>query len=386
MATNLVSSILQMLPPDVIVRLASAVGIDRSLVQKAVTAAIPAILASFAGLASKSGGARQLSDVLSQQKPGGLDAMLGALGGSPQSVRSNSENGLDLLSMAMGRGGLGALTSALGNYANISAGKSESLLGLIAPFVVGGLAKQQTQSGLDAGGLASLLKSQSDQIASALPSGFANQLRDSGFLDTLEGDVRRKTETLASAATTAAQPVRERAEAAQAAARSATQPTSTSRGMETWPYWLAAVAILAGIGLYYMMNNMRDTQVAEPASKSGSQTTGAATPTPTAAELSGVVTSSVNGMRTALQGITDPASAQAALPKLQQMNTELDKIREAATRLPPQGRATIADQLTAMIPGFNELCERVLAIPGVAPVAKPVIDSMRAKLDNMTRA
>jgi hypothetical protein len=33
-----------------------------------------------------------------------------------------------------------------------------------------------------------------------------------------------------------------------------------------------------------------------------------------------------------------------------------------------------------MMPAFNQLCERVLAIPGVAQVLKPSVDSLKAKL------
>ena len=385
MATNLVSSILQMLPPDVIGRIASALGLDRTMAQKAVSAAIPAILASLAGLVSKSGGVRQLSDMLAQQNPGGLESLLGALGGSPQAVRSSSEHGLDMLSTAMGGGGLNSLTSALGDYAGLGAGKSESLLGLLAPFIVGGLAKQQAKAGLDAGGLASLLKSQGEQIAAAMPQGFASRLRDSGFLDTLDGDLRRKAESVASATPSTAHQVRDMDETTYAASGSAM--ASAQQGMTTWPYWLAGLAILAGIGLFYMRDVDKGTDVAEqPVKTAPPQTTGLASANPTPAEVTGVVTSSVNGMRNVLEGITDPASAQAALPKLQQMNADLEKLSDAATRLSPDARSTLANQLTNVMPAFNQLCDRVLAIPGVAAIAKPLIDSMRTKLDTMARA
>jgi hypothetical protein len=385
MATNLVSSILQMLPPEVIGRIASALGLDRTMAQKAISAAIPAVLASLAGLVSRSGGVNQLSEMLAQQKPGGLESLLGALGGSPEAVHSNSEHGLDTLATAMGGGGINALTSALSDYVGLNADKSESLLGLLAPFVMGGLAKQQAKSGLDAGGLASLLKSQGDQITAALPQGFASQLRDSGFLDTIDGGLRRKAESIASAASSTAHQVRDMGETSYAASRSAM--ASAQQGMTTWPYWLAGLAILAGIGLYYMSGLDNSMEVAQqPAKTAPAQTTGLASANPTAAELTGVVTSSVNGMRNVLQGITDPASAQAALPKLQQMNADLEKISAAATRLPAEGRSALSNQLTNVMPAFNQLCERVLAIPGVAAIAKPLIDSMRTKLDTMARA
>ena len=64
MATNLVSSVMQFLTPDVVAKIARTLGIDPDLAQKVVAAAVPAILASFGGLAAKPAGAQQLSNAL----------------------------------------------------------------------------------------------------------------------------------------------------------------------------------------------------------------------------------------------------------------------------------------------------------------------------------
>src|SRR5215510_3192155 len=72
MPTNLIALIAQFLTPDMIARIASALGIDRTLAQKAIDAAVPAMLARLAGHASKPEGARQLSNVLAQQAPDAL--------------------------------------------------------------------------------------------------------------------------------------------------------------------------------------------------------------------------------------------------------------------------------------------------------------------------
>jgi hypothetical protein len=377
MSTSLISSIMQFVTPDLIAKLASALGLDRSAAQKAVAAAIPAILASLSSLASKPGGIQQLSGALAQQKPGAINDVMAAIGGTGQAARS--DEGADMLSTLLGSGGLNALTSAIGSYAGISSGKSETLLGLLGPIVMGAIGQQQRKTGLDAGGLASLLASQKDQIAAALPSGFTSQLRDSGFLDTLDGTFRRGAE-----APSGFRPAGDVGEAAMAASRQAGSPS----GVTTWPYWLATIAILAALGWFFLPG--RDgTQVAEqpprPATIS-SETVGRAAPSQTAVDLSSQLIRSVDGMRSTLMGITDTASAQAAMPKLRQMSAELDSINSAATQLPPQGRALMATQIGQVMPAFEQLCDRVLAIPGVAPVAKPLIDTMRTKLDAMSRA
>jgi len=380
MATNLVSTLMQFVTPDLIAKIASALGLDRTIAQKAVGAGVPAILASLASLASKPGGAQQISSALTQQKSNTLDSLMSALGSSSQTARS--EEGADMLSSLMGTGGLNALTSALSSYAGIGAGKTGTLLGLLGPMVMGALSQYQRRSGLDASSVASQLTSQQDQIAAALPPGFADKLRDSGFMDTLDRGMRRSAETVAATARRAS----DMSEAAIASSSRAAAATA-QRTATTWPYWVAALAILAGLGWYYAAQR-ESTQVAEQKQTPppAAETTGAGTPSQTVAQLTGQLTNQVDGMRTALQGITDSATAQAALPKLQQMSSELDKLSNAAMQLSPDARKTIATQISTAMPAFNQLCDKVLAIPGVAPIAKPVIDAVLSKLDNLARA
>ena len=67
MATNLVSLVLQFLTPDLVARIASALGLDRNIVQSAVGAAVPGLLASLGGVAAQPGGAQKLADATRQQ-------------------------------------------------------------------------------------------------------------------------------------------------------------------------------------------------------------------------------------------------------------------------------------------------------------------------------
>src|SRR5262249_8841034 len=59
------------------------------------------------------------------------------------------------------------------------------------PLFMGTIAKQQGPSGLSAGTIASLLTGQKDNIAAALPSGFASSLGDTGLLCSI-GDTARR--------------------------------------------------------------------------------------------------------------------------------------------------------------------------------------------------
>lgn len=377
MAANLVSLIMQFVTPDLLAKFASALGVDRGTTQKAVGAGIPAILANLAGVASKPGGAQQLSGAIEQMKPGALDNLIGAIGSPAQAA--HSEQGTDLLSSLFGSGRLNALTSAIASHSGISASKSETLLGLLGPVAIGALGQQQRKMGLDANGISSLLASQKDQIAAALPSSLASYLRDSGLADTIGGGIHRGAEAASAAG-------RGAADMGQAAIAASSRAAMATPQMATWPFWLAGLAILAGLGWMYMAG--RDgLRVAEETSRPAPrETVGSGTPNQTAAELTSQLTKSVEGMRTTLQGITDPASAQAAMPKLQQMTADLDKLNNATTQLPPQARSLVAAQLASLMPAFNQICDRVLAIPGVAGVAQPLIDLMRTKLRTMSQA
>ena len=118
MATNLVSSIMQFLTPDMVAKIARTLGIDPDVAQKVVSAAVPAILASFAGLAAKPAGAQQLSETLEQQRPDMLSQTTGAIGGPDQ--KAIADTGTSLLSTLLGGGGLNGLVSAVSNFAGIN--------------------------------------------------------------------------------------------------------------------------------------------------------------------------------------------------------------------------------------------------------------------------
>ena len=184
MAVNLVSLVTQFLTPDVIARIASTLGLESTTVQKAISGSIPAILAGLAGVAVKPEGAQQLSGAVAQQSPTVLDNLTSVIGGAGQ--RAFADGGSSMLSKLLGGGTMNALTGAIGEFAGVSKTATGSLLGMLGPVVLGALGRQQRSAGLDASGLASLLASQKDQIAAAIPSGLANQLGGTGLLDMVD--------------------------------------------------------------------------------------------------------------------------------------------------------------------------------------------------------
>jgi hypothetical protein len=382
MATNLVSSVMQLLTPDVVAKIARTLGIDPDVAQKAVSAAVPAILASFAGLAAKPAGAQKLSDTLEQQRPNMLSQITGAIGGPDQ--KAIADTGSSLLSTLLGGGGLNGLVSAMSSFAGVNQSASKSMLGLLAPVVLGTLGQQQAGGGLDASGVANLLASQKDQIAAAMPSSLAGILGARGMLDAVDDGLRRGAGTATAAAGRMAGTMSDTATGAgQAAYAAARRPLTAS-----WPYWLLAVAVLAGLGWYFLGG--REQQIAEQTrglmNKVPGEIATKMAAAPNAAELTADLTSSVDSARTTLQGITDPATARAALPKLQQATDRLQKINDLAAQLPPNSRKQLASVVGASMPALNSLCDRALSNPQIAELAKPTIDALRTKLQLLAQA
>ena len=91
---NLISLALQYLTPDLIVKeAASALGVDRSLIGMAVTAARPQLIRSLAGIASMPDGDKRLDDIVIGQSTGFLESLVNSIGGARQRDLLNSSIG-----------------------------------------------------------------------------------------------------------------------------------------------------------------------------------------------------------------------------------------------------------------------------------------------------
>jgi len=375
MATNLVSLVMQFLTPDVIGRIATALGLDRNFLQSAISAAVPALLAGLSGAAEKPGGAEKLVDAVKQQS-GVLDNFVKTIGSGGQS--SLIDTGSRLLTSLLGGPDQSALAGAVAKFSGLSQNASGSLLGMLAPIVMGTIGKHIGARNLDANSLASLFSAQKDQIAQALPSGFGNLLRGTGLVNSL-GDAAGKAAATAGEATTiAAAATDQAAQYASSAARTvsttgqrATEAAATS-SVPTWLYWLVPLVILAGV-LWYLLNKQPGQVTQEPVTPTQSVVVGGV-------DVGKQLNDSLTALRSSLQGITDEASAKAALPKLQDVKTEFDKVTNLVGQLSPEQRKTIVGLVGPAMTTLNQLFDKVLAIPTVGEVLKPTIDALRANL------
>ena len=361
MATNIVSLVMQYLTPDMVGRIASAFGFDRNKVQSAVDAAVPGLLAAFNDVTTQPGGAQKLADAARQQvgSLGNFGSVLAAGGQS-----SLLEKGSQMLSSLVGGQSQNALSDAISKFTGLGQNASGSLLGMLAPVVMGAIAHHQgTTGGLDANSITRLFASQKNNIAAALPAGFGNLLSGTGLLNSL-GDAARTATTAGS-------------DAARAAASTARmvdqtgQRAASAAASSNWLYWLLPLAAAAVLLVYFAA---RPNDQTAPQGMSQAQTVAVGT------DIGKQLTSNISNVRTTLDGVTDVATAQAALPKLQEATAQIDKTGGQAAQLSADERKQIAGLVNPLMPAFNQVCDRVLAIPGVAQVLKPSVDSLKAKL------
>src|SRR5262245_58391660 len=99
MATNLVSLVMQFLTPEMIGRIASALGLDRGSTQSAIAAAVPALLAGLSNVASQPEGAQKVADAVRQQTTA-LGGFIDKLG--PGNQASLIDKGTQILSSLIG--------------------------------------------------------------------------------------------------------------------------------------------------------------------------------------------------------------------------------------------------------------------------------------------
>jgi hypothetical protein len=373
MAANLVSLVMQFLTPDMIGRIAAAIGVDRNLVQTAINAAVPALLAGFSSAAAKPGGGQSLVDAVKQHS-GVLEGFPNAI--SPEAQSSFVNRGSQLLASLLGAQDQSALAGAVAKFSGLGQNASGSLLGILAPVVIGTIGKQIGARNPDASSLTSLLSAQKEHIAQALPSGFNSLLGGTRILDALGGVSGTATAAAGQGTRAAVGTTDHAAQYASSTARAAgaVGVRATGATRPTWLYWLVPLAILAAILAYYLLNPA--TQVAEQSITPAQSPAGSV-------EVSKQLGDSLAALRTSLESVTDEASAKAAHPKLQEVKSQIDKVTNLVAQLSPEQRKTIAGVVGPAMPSLNKLFTQVLAIPGAEQVLKPTIDALKANLETL---
>ena len=385
---DIIKLVSQFATPAVLAQIASALGLSSGAVQKGLGAAVPGVLASLLGAANRPGATDALGSALGQA--GGLGDLLGS---DPAAAASR---GSDFLSSLLGGDGAGKLTDALGSYAGVPKAGAGSLLGLAGSMALGALGKQATEKGLDAQGVLGFLSSHKDEIAGALPADFSKALAGTGLLSGLP------------AAAAAAVPPRPAP--AQPVRTPPPPPPPAKSNWTKWLLWLIALAVLAWI-LMRLLAPTPEPVVEAPAPAPAPVATApapapapepapaaapapAATPAPAdsaaapaadplvvgGVDIGAGVIGALDTLTSTFSGITDAASAQAALPKLTEARDALNGFEGTVTALPAEGKSALKTLVAGALPTIQASADKLLADSAIAGVVKPVVDDILAKL------
>jgi len=185
MAQNIIGLLQNQLNDNLLTKISGLLGENKSGVTAAVGSALPAILLGLMQKGSEPNGAASLTKMLQEGKhDGGILDNLGNLLGGGAASKDFISSGKNVFGSLFGDKA-GAIADLIASASGISKNAGSSLLGILAPIVMGFLGKiLKTQGGLNPAGLTNLLLGQKDYIKSALPSGLT-QLMGVTNLDSL---------------------------------------------------------------------------------------------------------------------------------------------------------------------------------------------------------
>jgi hypothetical protein len=144
-------------------QLGRQLGTDEGTAQKAVGAALPALMAALAGNASRGEGAASLAKALEKDHDGGiLDDLTGFLG------RQDTRDGEGILKHALGARRQ-TVETEVAKQSGLDTSAVSGLLPMLAPLVMGALGREKRNQGLDIGGLTSMLSGEGQRAKEMAP-------------------------------------------------------------------------------------------------------------------------------------------------------------------------------------------------------------------------
>lgn len=391
MAFNIMDLVKDQIGDQLLGQLGNAAGTDGSQTSIAMSGALPGLLSGLTGAAQRPGGAGALFDTVSRQDDG-LLGNLGNLLGQGQGSQV-ADQGTSLLSSLLGDGAVGKLAGALAGFAGIGRSNTSSLLGLLAPIVIGAIKKHMMSNNLDAGGLASMLSSQQSNIDTAMPAGFGEQLKAQGFFDSIAGGGAPEPAPITPQAAPST---------AQTSHTAPAEPASSGGGLMKWLLPLAAILVLGFLGMrFFGGEDAAETTAAiegattdlaanatarmENVSTEALDAARAAMPDGVDLDgLTGQLDTVFDNTSTALSGITDEASASAAAGKLEEAGSALGTFENTFKRLPDAVKGPLASIVSNGLAQLQPLADKVLAMPGVGPVLEPVLRPMLDTLASLS--
>ena len=150
----------QSLGGDVVQNISQQLGANPAQAHSAIGAALPMLLAGLAHHA-QGDGADAMHAAMAQHDPSMLDNVPTALSGGGLNA------GGDLLGLVLGQH-QDTAQNAIAGASGLGARQAQQLLAMLAPLVMSAVARTSQQQGLNAGGLASLLQGEHEQVAQSM--------------------------------------------------------------------------------------------------------------------------------------------------------------------------------------------------------------------------
>ena len=367
MASNIIEVIKDHLGDNFADAAAGVTGLGAAQTRRTIGAAIPAVLAGILGATATPAGSNAFASALRTQDSNLLSNLsLRVAGGNRQSLINS---GIDILTCLLGEGKLSGLIDGLSSFGRIDQGAGKSLLGLVAPVVIGVLGEQQRARNLDTDGLIEMLEAQRGDIAEAIPWTLSTALQPTGLLDGLGDATRAAAGGVAAARRTAA--------SGAAAAAAAAQSVRRSSNWATYAVGLGVLAIVI-----WSVSRYLGTAPVEQASDTATQAAATADSMMVGdVDVGKEFTAFTDGLARAMKDVQDEATAKAALPKLSELTAKLDSLAPLVGKLPEGAKPAFAETVKTTIAGLQAEVDRVSAISGVSDAIKPALDALKGKLE-----
>ncbi len=229
---SLLDSVRAYLTPELISGASSAVREPESATRTALNTSIPSVLAGLTHLSSSSEGVTKLGSLVREGAFAPVADNASSLFGGGTPTTNMMSAGQQLLGNIFGENS-SSVTDMLARNSGIRSSSASSLMGMTAPLVLGVIGKYASSQGLNASGIASLLRSQKESIFGALPSGMSQLIGLSGprVVPPLSTNTYRDTPTTA---------VRDIPSQTYSAAPTVPSATSSKKWL-----WIALIALAA---------------------------------------------------------------------------------------------------------------------------------------------
>jgi hypothetical protein len=354
---NLVKLILDQLVGGNLTQLSTLLGVSDSKAQAAASAALPALLSGFSSLAGSGQGGQRLISALGQFQPEKLGDLASLLTGEGEEI---STRGNGLLTYLMEEKTLAGLASAVAGFSGLGEKQANQLLGYLSPLVMGALAQQFPGKKIDGQGLVQFFAEQKTSIAAGLPPRLS--LAQVPGLAALSGGTSAPHVTPAPQGKT------------QGIAAGA--PATSRLG---WLLPLIGV-VCAALAVQYWPKSKsavpapaKATEAEAPAPRGGGMDFSAMKAPAFGTMATGLATQ-FQQLTESLTGISDAATAEAALPTLTELAARLEGIQKEAESLTKDSKVMLPDLIQEIMVKPAEQLKRVALIPDVSAAFRPILE------------